>query len=84
MYREILKELTHKQIQELLIESFGAMHAKYLTLDEIPLYKLIAKIPRVTCPVCKKGFIPNIDGGKEIKGVWYDLDCYWNSEIQAE
>ena len=44
---EVYSKLARPQIQELLRESFGETNAKYHTLDEIPLCKLIAKVERV-------------------------------------
>jgi hypothetical protein len=41
---EVLDRLTTAQTQELLKETFGEKNARYHTLDEIPLNKLIAKL----------------------------------------
>jgi hypothetical protein len=43
-YHEVLKCITHQKCKEALIENFGSVNAKYHTLDEIPLYKLIEKV----------------------------------------
>ena len=75
---EVLKELSHQQTKELLVESFGEENSRYHTLDEIPLYKLINKLQKPRCPNCEKEFVPNIEGGKEINSAWFCLDCIWN------
>jgi hypothetical protein len=76
---EVLKCLTHNQLQELLTETFGA-NAKYCTVDEIPLYKLLAKIPKEKCPICDVEFIQQTQGGhKDNEGHWVCLNCYWNT-----
>ena len=41
---EVLSKLSHRQLQELLLASFGEKNAKYHTLDEIPLYILQRKV----------------------------------------
>jgi hypothetical protein len=43
-YLDVLKMLTHQQTQELLKETFGEKNARYHTLDEISLNRLIAKL----------------------------------------
>ena len=43
-FYEVLSRLSHQQTQELLKENFGETHARYHTLDEIPLKTLIAKL----------------------------------------
>lgn len=43
-YRQVLHQLSHQQIQELLKENFGEENSRYHTLDELPLYKLEAKL----------------------------------------
>jgi hypothetical protein len=43
-YPDMLKKLSHQQVKELLVENFGETNAKYHTLDEISLQKLITKI----------------------------------------
>ena len=80
IYREVLQELSYQQIRELLKENFGEENARYHTLDEIPLERLITKIPKSICPSCGKEFIPNIEGGKELEGKWFCLDCFWNDD----
>ncbi len=91
MYRTVLSKLTTQQIRDLLVENFGESHAKYHTLDEIQLSKLIAKLPpdavkeleqyqTQTCSNCGKQFNPSVHGGKEINEKWFCLDCYWNYE----
>lgn len=80
-YADVLKELTTKQVKELIVENFGEENSRYHTLDEIPLYKLIAKLNKSKCPNCGKEFVPNIEGGKEVDGIWIDLNCYWSSSL---
>lgn len=82
MYRQVLAELTHKQIKELMVENFGAENSRYHTLDELRLQKLLAKIEMAKCPKCRKDFNPNIHGGKEVNGVWFCLDCYWENDSE--
>lgn len=79
LYIEVLKELSTQQVSNLLVENFGKENSRYHTLDEIPFYKLIAKLGKVQCPCCEKEFVPNIEGGKQVDGVWFCLDCYWNN-----
>jgi hypothetical protein len=77
--REVLTELSTAKVKELMIENFGKENARYHTLDEIPFFKLIAKLDKNICPICSKEFVPNIEGGKEIDNVWTCLSCYWRS-----
>ncbi len=80
---DILCELTHIQIQELLIESFGEKNKKFHTLDEISLNRLLTKIPKTKCNNCGKEFIANVEGYKIIDKLCYCLDCYWNDNIES-
>jgi hypothetical protein len=80
IFAQVIAELTHKQIKEIMLESFGPRNAIYHTLDEVPFQKLINKIPKTICPICGKEFIPNIEGFKEINNKIIDLNCYWNND----
>ena len=40
-YKDAIGKLSQLQIKELLNESFGEKEAKYHTLDEIPLLKIL-------------------------------------------
>jgi hypothetical protein len=76
---DVLAELSTAQVRDLMVENFGEENSRYHTLDEIPFYKLIAKIPKSKCSCCGKEFIPNIEGGKKIIDVWVCLDCFWSN-----
>jgi ribosomal protein L37AE/L43A len=78
LLKDILKELIIEQTKELLTENFGTVNSRYHTTDEIPFYKLIAKINKTVCPVCGKTFVLNLEGGAEIDGAWICLNCYWS------
>lgn len=78
-YVEVLKELQHEQVKELMVESFGTENSRYHTLDEIPLYKLEVKLKKDKCVCCGKEFVFNIEGGKELNDALFCLDCYWNN-----
>lgn len=76
-YHNVLQMLTHQQIHELLVETFGGSRAKYYTLDEIPLNKLLAKLEKSCCPACGKEFIHSVDGGAKHSEVWFCVSCHW-------
>ena len=63
LLHKVLANLTSQQCKALLVKTFGEKNAKYHTLDEIPLNRLIAEIR----PNCNKEFTPTKEEITDIK-----------------